>query len=289
MSSQITTASMRIAFIGGGNMASALIGGLIHNGALPDHILAIDPMPGSRDNLSQLFNVRVAPDCASATNFLSVADLVIFAIKPQQFKEAAAQYQLALKSNAASKLADPLILSIAAGIRLVDMARWLDSSKVVRAMPNTPALVGRGVTGLCAGPGISKTDRGLVEIACQAVGKFTWVANESLINAVTAVSGSGPAYVFAFLEALQSAGESQGLDAEQARLLAIETLMGSAMLAEQSSDSPTLLREKVTSKGGTTFAALEVLREKEWQKALELAVDAASARGAEMGEEFGKN
>ena len=283
-----TTHSVRIAFIGGGNMASAIIGGLIHHGTSPDHILAIDPFPGSRDHLEKTFKVRVAADCQTSNNFLAVADLVIFAVKPQQFKEAAHQYTAAIVSKNSSDKT-PLILSIAAGIRLVDIARWLHTQRVVRAMPNTPALVGKGVTGLCAAQSLSKNDQDLVEKACKAIGKFIWVDKEPLIDAVTAVSGSGPAYVFAFLEALQAAGQSQGLNEDQAKILALETLVGAATLAANSTDSPTVLREKVTSKGGTTFAALEVLKEKSWAQTLSLAIDAAAKRGAQMGEEFGRD
>lgn len=288
--------SILIAFIGGGNMATALIGGLIGNGANPDNVLAIDPTPSSRDHLSHQFKVRVANDCNSAANFLSIADLVIFAVKPQQFKEAAEQFKSALakeitgntNGSGDSSSKRPLILSIAAGIRLVDIIRWIGYDRIVRGMPNTPALIGQGVTGLCSAKSLSKEDQALVEMACSAVGQFVWVEKETQIDAVTAVSGSGPAYVFSFLEALQAAGESQGLSTSQARILAIETLVGSAALAAQSEDSPTTLREKVTSKGGTTFAALEVLREKQWSDILKTAIDAAAKRGAEMGEEFGK-
>lgn len=281
-----TTQSVRIAFIGGGNMASAIIGGLINHGTAPDDILAIDPFPGSRDNLEKTFKVRVAADCETSSNFLAIADLVIFAVKPQQFKEAAHQFTLARSAQISSEK-NPLILSIAAGIRLVDISRWLKTQRVVRAMPNTPALVGKGVTGLCSAQTLSKNDQNLVEKACEAIGKFVWVDKESLIDVVTAVSGSGPAYVFAFLEALQAAGQAQGLHEDQAKVLALETLVGAATLAANSSDSPTVLREKVTSKGGTTFAALEVLKEKSWANILSLAIDAAAKRGAEMGEEFG--
>jgi len=284
-----TIDAIRIAFIGGGNMATALIGGLIKNGATPDHILAIDPFPASRDQLKTKFQVRVASSCDDAANFLSTSDLVIFAIKPQQFKEAAGQFKNAIDKELSDASKYPLILSIAAGIRVSDMARWVGYDRIVRAMPNTPALIRQGVTGLFSAKTLSKIDQSLIETACSAVGKFVWVNHEAQIDAVTAVSGSGPAYVFAFLEALQAAALTQGFSDEQARILALETLVGATSLAAQSEDSPTTLREKVTSKGGTTYAALEVLREKEWAKTLGLAVDAASKRGAEMGIEFGKD
>lgn len=289
MTSNNSSSSIRIAFIGGGNMAAAIIGGLINHNAKPDNILAIDPFPASRDNLSNTYKVRVAADCESASNFLATANLVIFAVKPQQFKEAAAQYKAAISSQLNINAVVPLVLSIAAGIRLENISKWVGSDRVVRAMPNTPALIGKGVTGLCSAQTLAKEDRQLIETACNAIGKFVWVDKESLIDSVTAVSGSGPAYVFAFLEALQAAGEAQGLSTEQAKVLALETLVGSAALAANSTDSPTTLREKVTSKGGTTFAALEVMREKSWGETLKQAVDAAAKRGEEMGREFGRD
>jgi pyrroline-5-carboxylate reductase len=155
-------------------------------------------------------------------------------------------------------------------------------------MPNTPALISQGMTGLFASPEASAEDKKIAAEICQAVGQITWVENEKQIDDITAVSGSGPAYVFAFLEALEAAAIHQGLSSEQSRLLAIQTVQGAASLAAQSEDSPSTLREKVTSKGGTTYAALQVLEKQSWAKTLQEAIAAASNRGAEMGDEFGK-
>jgi pyrroline-5-carboxylate reductase len=182
-----------------------------------------------------------------------------------------------------------LILSIAAGIRLKEMSRWLDHARCVRAMPNTPALIGKGITGLFADTAVNESDRALAETICNAVGQAVWVKEEKLMDVVTAVSGSGPAYVFAFLEAMQSSGEKLGLDAVTARKLAYATLEGATQLAHNSDEHAGVLRERVTSKGGTTAAALETLKQLDWHGALEKAIDAASQRGKAMGDELGKN
>jgi pyrroline-5-carboxylate reductase len=208
------------------------------------------------------------------------------AIKPQDFNVVAKSLRVKLKHATAP---GPLILSIAAGIRLKDMSRWLDHERCVRAMPNTPALIGKGITGLFADTTVNASDRALAETICTAVGQAVWVHEEKLMDAVTAVSGSGPAYVFAFLEALQSSGEKLGLDAVTARKLAYATLEGATQLAHNSDEPASVLRERVTSKGGTTAAALDVLKQSGWQGALEKAIDAASQRGEAMGDELGKS
>jgi pyrroline-5-carboxylate reductase len=166
------------------------------------------------------------------------------------------------------------------------MAKWLGHSRIIRAMPNTPALISEGMTGLYADSKVSSVDRQLASDICSAVGKVVWVESEKQMDDITAVSGSGPAYVFAFLEALEKSAIAQGLTLEQARLLAIQTLQGAAKLAANSSESPATLRERVTSKGGTTFAALQILEQHHWSEIMMKAVAAASQRSAEMGEEF---
>jgi pyrroline-5-carboxylate reductase len=211
---------------------------------------------------------------------------VVIAIKPQDFNEVAKGLSAKLKHATAP---GPLILSIAAGIRLKDMSRWLDHVRCVRAMPNTPALIGKGITGLFADVAVNQDDRALAETICHAVGQAVWVAEEKLMDAVTAVSGSGPAYVFAFLEAMQSAGEKLGLDPITARQLAYATLEGATQLAHNSDEHAGVLRERVTSKGGTTAAALEVMKQHGWHDILEKAIDAASQRSEAMGDELGKN
>ena len=208
------------------------------------------------------------------------------AIKPQDFKIAALALAPKLKHASAT---GPLVLSIAAGIRLDDMSRWLDHTRCVRAMPNTPALIGKGITGLFADAAVNASDRALAQTICTAVGQTVWVSDEKLMDAVTAVSGSGPAYVFAFLEAMQSAGEKLGLDAKTARQLAYATLEGAIQLAHNSDEHAGILRERVTSKGGTTAAALEVMKHHGWHEILEKAIDAASQRGKTMGDELGKH
>ena len=277
--------NLKISFIGGGNMASALIGGLIHQGAQASNIFVADPFEGTRDRLKTEFKVLSKENISALSEHIQQSDVLVLAVKPQQFKEAAAELNPVLQ--AASK--KPLCLSVAAGIRTQDMGRWLNHQRLIRAMPNTPALIGQGMTGLFASPEASAEDRLHAENICAAVGKITWVDNEKQIDDITAVSGSGPAYVFAFLEALEKAGIAQGLSPEQARLLASQTVIGAATLATQSTDTPAVLREKVTSKGGTTYAALQVLESKQWANILGAAIAAASARGKEMGEEFGKD
>jgi pyrroline-5-carboxylate reductase len=207
------------------------------------------------------------------------------AIKPQDFNVIAKSLSAKLKHATAP---GPLILSIAAGIRLKDMSRWLDHERCVRAMPNTPALIGKGITGLFADAAINNADRALAETICNAVGQTVWVNEEKLMDAVTAVSGSGPAYVFAFLEAMQSSGEKLGLDPATARKLAYATLEGATQLAHNSDEHAGVLRERVTSKGGTTAAALDILKQLDWHGALEKAIDAANQRGRAMGDELGK-
>jgi pyrroline-5-carboxylate reductase len=208
------------------------------------------------------------------------------AIKPQDFNIVAKGLASKLKHTSA---ASPLVFSIAAGIRLADMSRWLEQTRCIRAMPNTPALIGKGITGLFAKADISSEDRTLAETICNAVGQSIWVSDEKLMDAVTAVSGSGPAYVFAFLEAMQSAGEKLGLDAQSSRKLAYATLEGAIQLAQNSSEPASVLRERVTSKGGTTAAALDVLNQDGWHVILEKAIAAANERGKVMGDELGKS
>jgi pyrroline-5-carboxylate reductase len=279
-----TLSSLKICFIGGGNMASALIGGLIKKGVQNKNISVADPFLQTRQNLENNFQISAKEKTSELHSSIESADVVVLAVKPQQFKEAA----LELANVLASCKTKPFCLSVAAGIRTQDMARWLTHNRLVRAMPNTPALISQGMTGLFASPEASAEDKKIAAEICQAVGQITWVENEKQIDDITAVSGSGPAYVFAFLEALEAAAIHQGLSSEQSRLLAIQTVQGAASLAAQSEDSPSTLREKVTSKGGTTYAALQVLEKQSWAKTLQEAIAAASNRGAEMGDEFGK-
>jgi len=277
--------NVHITFIGGGNMGRALISGLLANGFNPNQISAVEANVATAAKLGEDFGIQSINALDKIAFDFSKNNVVVMAIKPQDFNVVAKG--LAPKLKHASS-AGPLVLSIAAGIRLKDMGRWLDHVRCVRAMPNTPALIGKGITGLFADEAVDESDRNLAQTICNAVGQSIWVPEEKLMDAVTAVSGSGPAYVFAFLEAMQSAGEKLGLDAASARKLAYATLEGASQLAHNSDEHAGVLRERVTSKGGTTAAALEVMQQEGWNQILEKAIDAACQRGKAMGDELGK-
>jgi len=285
MSTKIN-ANAHITFIGGGNMGRALISGLLANGFDANQISVVEANTATAQNLQNDFKVHIISTLENIAFDFAKNNVVVMAIKPQDFNIAAKVLAPKLKHASAPS---PLVLSIAAGIRLSDMSRWLEQKRCVRAMPNTPALIGEGITGLFANADINADDRVLAETICKAVGQSVWVTDEKLMDAVTAVSGSGPAYVFAFLEAMQSAGEKLGLDTETARKLAYATLEGATQLAQNSSESASVLRERVTSKGGTTAAALEVLNQDGWHAILEKAIAAADQRGKVMGDELGKS
>ena len=267
----------RIAFIGGGNMASAVIGGLIRRGLPAAQIQVVEPFEPSRANLLQQHGVRAQP---AATAALAGAGLVVWAVKPQSFKEAAAP--------AAPHIGGAAQLSVMAGIRAGDIAAATGSARVVRCMPNTPALVGQGMTGLFAAPAVTPADRALAEAVIATTGDWLWVEREELLDAVTALSGSGPAYVFFFLEAMQQAGTELGLTPEQARRLAVGTFLGGSALAKDSPEPLATLRERVTSKGGTTYAGLTVMREAGMDQSFVAAMKAAARRAKELGDEFGR-
>jgi len=268
---------VRIAFIGGGNMASALIGGLLARGVKRTALCAVEPQPAARRRLAARFKVRVgaAPDARALAS-----DVLVLAVKPQDMRAACAPLS--------GRLAGQLVISIAAGIRLKDLSRWLGGhAKLVRSMPNTPALIGAGITGLYASAAVRAADRRRAERILGAVGATVWVKDEGLLDPVTAVSGSGPAYVFWFIEQLAAAGESLGLAPEVARKLALQTVLGAAQLAAGSKEPPRVLRERVTSRGGTTAAALAVFDEARLAEHFRRAVEAASRRGSELGERLG--
>ena len=266
-----------IAFIGGGNMASAIIGGLIRQGVPATHIIVVEPYEPQRAVLLQQFGIQALP---AADDSLSNAQVVVWAVKPQTFKDAA--------SSVAAFTAHALHLSVAAGIRSSSIAQWTANDAIVRAMPNTPALVGQGMTALFARAGVTAAQQALAEQIIGTTGQLLWVQKEEQLDAVTALSGSGPAYVFYFLEAMQQAGVEMGLPAEQALQLAIGTFSGASQLAAQSSEPPAVLRERVTSKGGTTFAALESMRAANLGQHFITAMKAAEKRAVELGDEFGK-
>jgi pyrroline-5-carboxylate reductase len=286
MSTQQTNRNAHITFIGGGNMGRALISGLLANGFEAKQLSVVEANASTGLQLHQDFGVQIIGALDQIAFDFSKNNVVVMAIKPQDFNVVAKSLSAKLK-HATSP--GPLILSIAAGIRLKDMSRWLDHERCVRAMPNTPALIGKGITGLFADAAVNASDRALAETICNAVGQAVWVNEEKLMDAVTAVSGSGPADVFAFFEAIQSSGEKLGLDAATARKLAYATLEGATQLAHNSDEHAGVLRERVTSKGGTTAAALDMLKQLDWHGALEKAIDAASQRGKAMGDELGKS
>jgi pyrroline-5-carboxylate reductase len=270
-----------LAFIGGGNMASAILGGLIRQGFAPAQVTVIEPFAETAAKLTADWGVEVASAAASASTALSKADLVIWAVKPQVFKEAA------LPVAAFTQKA--LHLSVAAGIRSDSIARWLQTERVVRSMPNTPALVGQGITGLFARAGVSAPDQHLIEQVLKSTGEFLWVQQEADLDTVTALSGSGPAYVFYFLEAMTEAGVKMGLPEAQAYHLAKATFGGATHLARQSVESPEVLRQRVTSKGGTTYAALTSMADNHVKEAFIKGMLAAQKRASELGDEFGKD
>ena len=269
---------MRIAFIGGGNMARAIVGGLISKGMQPAEFLVIDVDVIARSKLAAQFGVEVAESMEKVAH----ADVVVFAVKPQQMREAAAE--------AARHAGEALFITIAAGIRLADLSRWLGGYRdMVRVMPNTPALIGAGVAGLYAAAGVGAGAKKSAERILGAVGKTVGVKEEALLDPVTAVSASSPAYVFWFIEQLAAAGVALGLPEKESMQLAKEAVLGSAMLAARSKETPATLRERVTSKGGTTQAALDVFQKEQMAERFKKAVEAASRRGAEMGDAFGKD
>lgn len=273
----MSTSTLNIAFIGGGNMASAIFGGLIRQGLPASQITVVEPFAETAERLRQSFGVQVISEAGPA---LSKAQLVVWAVKPQIFKEAAAPV--------AAHTQGALHLSVAAGIRTDSICQWLQTQRLVRSMPNTPALVGQGMTALYACPGVSEAEQRQVEQVIATTGQFLWVQQESQLDAVTALSGSGPAYVFFFLEAMTEAGMGMGLSREQAYRLAVATFSGASALAAASSEAPEVLRQRVTSKGGTTYAAITAMEQAGVKQAFIAAMQAAERRAGELGDEFGK-
>jgi len=266
-----------IAFIGGGNMASAIIGGLIKQAALPQNFEVVEPFADARKRLASEFGIEAL---AEAGNALTRCAVVVWAVKPQSFAQAAHEVR-PFTGNA-------LHLSVAAGIPSDSIARWLGTERVVRAMPNTPALIGQGMTGLYARKAVDSAGRKLVEQVLAATGELLWVDAEDALDAVTAVSGSGPAYVFYFIEAMTDAGVELGLTPEQAQRLAIGTFTGASALASGASEPPAVLRERVTSKGGTTHAAISSMDADDLKARFKAAIRAAHGRAGELAREYGR-
>jgi pyrroline-5-carboxylate reductase len=275
---------MKISFIGGGNMATALIAGLAGKVAQAADIHVVDPNADALERLRTQYGVTTSPDIGAT---VAASDVIVLAVKPQQMRDVTAHLRTELQSQPANK---PLLLSIAAGIRGADLSRWLGGyGAIVRTMPNTPALIGQGITGMVAMAGTSAPQKDAADTIMRAVGQTVWLDEESLIDPVTAVSGSGPAYVFYFLEAMQQAAAEMGLSAEQGKALALATFSGAAQLAAQSDEPVDVLRQRVTSKGGTTHAAITSMEAAGVKQAIVDAMKAAAARGRELGEEMGKD
>lgn len=268
---------MKITFIGGGNMAAALIGGLIGKGHAAAGIRVVEIQAGARARLSAQFGVACVDSVAAAA---PLGEVLVLAVKPQQMRAAAQALR--------PRLGRELVITIAAGIRLVDLSRWLGGyATLVRCMPNTPALIGAGITGLYASAGVDAGQRVLAESILGAVGATLWVPQESLLDPVTAISGSGPAYVLYFIEALQQAAQEMGFSATDAKKLAVETFVGTARLAALSAEGVAVLRERVTSKGGTTERALASMDADRVKDLIVRALHAANQRAHELGEQLG--
>ena len=268
---------MRIAFLGGGNMATALIGGLVARGTDARSIAVVEVSAAARERLGARYPVHVAtaPDAA-----VQRAEVLVLAVKPQDARAALASVSLDRQ----------LVISIAAGLTLDALSRWLGGHrKLVRCMPNTPALIGAGIAALYALPEVNAEERSRAQSILAAVGEVVWVSEERLLDPVTAVSGSGPAYVFWFIEQLAESAARLGLPADVSRKLALHTVLGAAKLAASSGEPPAALRKNVTSKGGTTEAALKVFDDEKLAERFARALEAASRRASELGAELGKD
>jgi pyrroline-5-carboxylate reductase len=269
---------LKIAFIGGGNMAAALIGGLVGKVADAANVHVVDLNAEALQSLKTRFGVSTA---IAIDGSVASADVVVLAVKPQQMRDVVVQLKPVIGAQ--------LIVSIAAGIRMADISRWLDGHQaVVRAMPNTPALIGRGISGVAASEQVSTLQRAQADSILKAVGETVWVAHEEQLDAVTAISGSGPAYVFYFLEAMEKAALELGLSSADGLALARATFAGATELAQRSDEPVSTLRERVTSKGGTTYAALTSMEQAGVKDAIVNALKAAASRSKELGDEFGQ-
>ena len=269
---------MKISFIGGGNMARALISGMLRQGFDAAAISVVDPDADKLASLQQDFGVTTTAQLPS----VSAADVIVLAVKPQQLRD--------LSIFLGSLLQHQLVISIAAGIRCNDLARWLGGyAAIVRVMPNTPAQVQRGLSALFAMPAVSATQRAQAEQVLQAVGKIMWLDAETKMDAVTAISGSGPAYVFYFMEALQQAAVELGFTEDEARMLTLQTFSGASALADASAESAAVLRQQVTSKGGTTEQALLSMEDAAVKAAIVRAAHAAAERSRTLGDQLGRD
>jgi pyrroline-5-carboxylate reductase len=269
----------RICFVGGGNMARSLIGGLIRAGSSGNRFDVAEPNADPRAALQEDFGVNVHADGSQAA---ALADAIVLAVKPQVMKSVCESLREVVQQR------KPLIVSIAAGIRIEQIDRWLGGAvPIVRCMPNTPALIGAGASGLYANAAVSSAQRQIAQSILDAAGVNVWVDREELIDTVTGLSGSGPAYFFLLVEALEDAAVAQGLSPEAARTLATQTCLGAGRMLCEDGAAPGVLRQRVTSPNGTTQAALESLEASGLRETVAKAVAAATARGAEMSRQFG--
>jgi pyrroline-5-carboxylate reductase len=258
-------------------MATALVGGLIAQGFPREDLAVADVSPEARARIVDQFGVRADADPAAAARD---AQCVVFAVKPQQLR--------AVAEGLAGTVAPALVVTIAAGIRMADLGRWLGGhGRIVRVMPNTPALVRAGISAAVAAPAVGADDRAMVDRLLAAAGRVLWIEREELMDAVTAVSGSGPAYVFYLLEAMEQAALELGFDARAARLLSLETVLGAARLAAADDTDPAVLRARVTSRGGTTERAIGVLEAAGVRQHFVDAIKAAAERSRELGDALG--
>ncbi len=278
MQTQHQLDALRITFIGGGNMARALIGGLVQQGFTANNINVIESDAEKRSSLKNDFDINVTEQLPSVTN----SDVIVLAVKPQQLRDVSIFLGSLLKQQ--------LLISIAAGVRIPDLARWLGGyESIVRVMPNTPAQIQLGVSALFASSAVSELQRQQAEALLQAVGHTLWLEDEAKMDAITAISGSGPAYVFYLIEAMQDAAIALGFPLEQARMLSLQTFAGASQLAIQGEDSVEELRHKVTSKGGTTERAIQSMEAANIKRIIAEAANAAAQRSKELGDLLGSN
>lgn len=269
---------MNITFIGGGNMASALISGLLQQGYTAKQLHVVEINAENREKIKHAYGVSALADLESG---VEDADVIVLSVKPQHLHELSQQLSSFLKHQ--------LVISIAAGICIADIVRWLDGySRIVRAMPNTPSSVQSGVTGLYAGLEVNEEDRKTAQSILTAVGATLWVENEDMLHAITAISGSGPAYVFYFIESLQKAASSLGFSPDNAKQLSLQTFLGASKLASLSEEDVAILRAKVTSKGGTTEQAIATMEQEDIQGRVLVAVRAAMQKSYQISDEYSK-
>ena len=274
------TTQPTISFIGAGNMASSIIGGLINQGFSGDHIYASDPTTAHLESLQSRYGIHTLSDNHQA---ILNADIVVLCVKPQILQAVCTEIADAIKQK------QPLVISIAAGIEISHISQWLDSTPaIVRCMPNTPALIGQGATGLYANAQVTEAQKEQANRIFSAVGITEWVADESLLHGVTAISGSGPAYFFMIMEAMEAAAVKTGLSADTAHQLTVQTILGAAEMAKKSELEPAQLKKNVMSPGGTTERAIQAFETGGLNELFQTAIEAAFERSKEMAKSLGE-